>query len=181
MIKFVYILFTMLFLHMDLIAQVHLKSVTIGEEWSEYATYHLEVEYYCKSELLLLKDNSLKERYPCPLKDSIDAVSFFKDLKALRHDSCMIDDSQVKDEVQIVLDTINGKKRITKGCFYVEFSNGEYACLWQKPEESVWFMYWNGKIFSVDQDSADDFRWKYGAINWKAVADIIRSWNNEDQ
>lgn len=42
-------------------------------------------------------------------------------------------------------------------------------------------MYWNGKLFSIDEDRVDSFRQKYTAINWNKVAEDIRSRYNEDQ
>lgn len=171
----------MIFLHMNIMAKVSLKSVTIGEEWIGFATYNLEVKYHCASERLLVIDSRSKNSSPIYLKDSIDAVSFINDIKALKYDSCLIEDSQGKDEVQIALDTISKKKRITTGGYYLEFSNGEYIYLGRKSCNSVWFMYWNGKLFSVDEDRVDSFRQKYTAINWNKVAEDIRSRYNEDQ
>lgn len=176
--KVIFILLAVIFLHLDSGAKPSIKSLRIGETWTEYATAHLEVEYYCESDLLLLKDSVMKSNYP--LKDSIDAVSFITDLKSLIHKNCLIKNSEAKDENQQALDVISKKEHLPSGCFYIECTNGVCVYLGRMSALSDWFIYWDGVIYSVEQECADSFRDKYAAISLRKIREDIQNFVKEE-
>ncbi len=176
--KVLFILLPIIFLHVELEAKTSVKYMRVGETWIGYATAHLEIEYFNVSNLLLIKDSVSKLDYP--LKDSIDSVSLTADIEKLRHKSNLIENSQAKDIKQFVLNVISKKEPLPCGCFYIKLDNGARVYLGKKSTQSNWFMYWDGKLYSVEQKCADLFREKYSAISVKKIQENIQSFYKEE-